>query len=92
MALYTFIMEFMGGTYISQVREKTLVKACLKWARTLNSDDIKGLGPKGHDLLIREVEEECQPVPISDTRNVWCTSARIKGRLGLIHVVQTSED
>jgi hypothetical protein len=86
-------MEFMGGTYISQIKEKSLNRACIKWARTLNGKEIKGLGPKGHALFIQEmVDRGNQPVPIDGTRNVWCTSALTMRRSALINIVKTSEE
>jgi hypothetical protein len=90
-ALYTFIMEFMGGTYISQIKEKSLNRACRKWARTLNVREIKGLGPKSHALLIQEMKDKInQPVPLNSTQNVWCTSALMMRRWALINIVKTS--
>ncbi len=91
MALYTFIMEFMGGTYISQINEKSLNRACRKWARTLKVKEIKGLGPKCQTLLIQEMKDKInQPVALNDVQNVWCTSALMKGRWALINIVKTN--
>jgi hypothetical protein len=88
-ALYTFIM---GGTYISQIKEKSLNRACRKWARTLNEKEIKGLGPKNHASLMRKMEEGNQPVPVDGTRNVWCTSAAVMRGWALINIVRTNEN
>ncbi len=85
-------MEFMGGTYISQIKERSLARACRKWAHTLNEKEIKGLGIKGHAQLIREMEDkENQPVPIDGAQYVWCTSALTMRRSALINIVMTSE-
>jgi hypothetical protein len=86
-------MEFVGGTYISQIKEKSQNRACRKWAHTLNEKEIKGLGPKGHVLLMQEIaDKEYQPVPINGAQNVWCASAITMRRSALINIVMTSED
>jgi hypothetical protein len=86
-------MEFKGGTYISQIEEKSLNHACRKWVMTLNQKEIKGLGPKGHSALIQEMKDKDKaPAPLNGARNVWCTSALASGRLALINIVMTSEE
>jgi hypothetical protein len=90
MALYTFVMEFLGGVYISQVREMSLRKACIKWARTLNVGGIKGLGAKGQAEFIREMKDKAnKPVPLSGLINAWCTSALSRRGVALINIVKT---
>jgi hypothetical protein len=86
-------MEFKGGTYISQIEEKSLKRACRKWVMTLNEKEINGLGPKGHSVLIQEMKNKDKaPAPLNGARNVWCTSALTIGRLALINIVMTSEE
>lgn len=94
MALNTFLMEFVGGAYISQIEEKSLNRACRKWVVTLNKKEIKGLGPKGHSVLMQEMKDKDKdkaPVPLNGNLNVWCTSALTIGRLALINIVMTSK-
>jgi hypothetical protein len=88
MPLYTFIMDYDGGTYVSQVKAPSPKSACLKWARGLDGEQIKGLGGKSHESLIAEIKDE-SPTPIHGVLNAWCATALIRGTLALINIVQT---
>ena len=44
MPFYTFIMEYAGGTYISQVKATSPQKATVKWAKQLNVSEIHKFG------------------------------------------------
>lgn len=54
MPLYTFIMEYVGQTYISQVKAPSPKSACVKWAQSLDVSRVKGLGGKSRQFLILE--------------------------------------
>jgi hypothetical protein len=56
MPLYTFIMDYDAGTYISQVAAPSSKSACVKWARRLDVQQVKGLGGKSHKSLIERDE------------------------------------
>ncbi len=81
-------MDFKGGTYISQVSAPSEKTACRKWAEDLHVSEIVGLGIKGKEILIIEMENE-EIVPIKNLKNVWCVSALIRGKLALITFVKT---
>jgi len=81
-------MEYEGGTYISQVEAFSEKAACKKWAESLEVSEIKGLGIKGKEILIKEIESE-ELVPIESLQNVWCVSAFIRGKSPLIHFIKT---
>lgn len=91
MPLYTFIMEFKGGTYISQVEASSPSAACVNWAESLDVSKIFGLGLKGKDDLIKYAKEEA-PVALRDTLNTWCLRHTIRGRSALINLVQTEAE
>jgi hypothetical protein len=88
MPFYTFLMEFEGGTYISQVEAASPKAACLKWAKGLNAEVIPGFGQSSKVTLVEEMKAE-KPVPIQNTFGVWCASALVRGRLVLATFVQT---
>ena len=88
MALFTFIMDFQGGTYISQVNASSPESACVKWAENLETSEIQGLGSKGKNFLIEEMKKE-PPVALNGVSNVWCSWASIYGKSALINLVQT---
>jgi hypothetical protein len=88
MPLYTFIMDYDAGTYISQVAAPSPKSACVKWARRLDIQQVKGLGGKSHKSLIDEMKDE-SPTPLDGLFNAWCATALIRGRLALINIIQT---
>ena len=88
MPFYTFIMEYAGGTYISQVNAPSPKSACVKWAQSLDVSQVSGMGIRSKESLIEQMKEEA-PVPLNGLVNTWCRSVLIRGELGLINLVQT---
>ena len=88
MSLYTFILEYCGGTYIAQSKGRTLAKVCAKWSENLDESQIPGLGKKGKESLARQVLAE-PPAQLEETENVWCSAASVHGKLALITIVKT---
>jgi hypothetical protein len=91
MSLYTFVMDYAGGTYISQVKAPSPKSACVKWVQKLDHSQVKGLGLKGKESLIEQKTEE-SPVTLDGMLNAWCASAHVRGRLALINLVQTERE
>ena len=90
MALYTFVMEYLGGTYMAQVRARSVAQACVKWARSLEVAEIHGLGPRGHEELVAQMTERIDDlVPLDGLENAWCHGALLRGRSALINIIQT---
>lgn len=88
--LYTFIMGFKGGTYISQVHAENEKVACREWAEALEVDEIKGFGIKTHQALFAELEDE-EPTPIATTKNVWIITLLLLGHFSMVHIIKTDE-
>lgn len=88
MPFYTFIMDYAGGTYISQVNAASEKSACVKWAQKLEVSQIQGLGLKGQESLIQQMKDD-PPGALNGTLNAWCTGAFIRGKFALINLVQT---
>ena len=88
MALFTFILDYRGGTYVQQVESEAEMGAVEKWVRLVNLDEIQGLTAKSRTLLTEGFLGQ-QPTPLSQQTNVWCLSARLRGSLALVHVVKT---
>jgi hypothetical protein len=91
MALYSIILDYRGGTYISQVRARTPRDAAKKWTRTLDVNEVKHLGAKGKQKLISNLEEDAyglnEPVALTGLTGVWCLSMPIPG--GRVNIVET---
>lgn len=90
MALYTFIMDYKGGTYISQIRS-SFRNAPIKWARNLDVSGVFGFGKNAKDVLIEAMGLE-EPVALDDVKNGWCVSALIRDELALIHFIETADN
>jgi hypothetical protein len=90
MPLYTFIMEFEGGTYISQVKASSPKSACVKWAESLDASGIYRLSEAGKSILVEEMKNVA-PTAIKGVLNTWFSSALILGKSANINLVQTVE-
>ncbi|NLR69003.1 hypothetical protein HGH92_32175 [Chitinophaga varians] len=91
MDIYTFIMEFRGGTYISQVKENDVNTAMILWSKSLQLTQVKFLGRKGILELQDEIKSE-SPTRIRDVDNVWCFCLRIKSGLLMVNVIKTAKE
>lgn len=90
MAHYTIIMDWDGGTYLRQVRAESGRQAILCWAEKLDVGPIPRMGPAARGQLVEELRED-EGAGITGLVNVWRFSARVRGRLALIHMVRTEE-
>ena len=88
MALFTVVLEFGGGTYVSQFKAASAHAAAVKHASHLIS--IKGMGtPSDRQRLADRLSRE-QPVPIHGIRNVWCCSGSVGRKFALVNIVATA--
>jgi hypothetical protein len=70
MPLFTFVAEYKGGTYVSQIRA-TNVKAAQKvWVRSLEPKSITGLGETSHQRLVDRCASTA-PIALEGLRNAW---------------------
>jgi len=88
MSLFTFVLDYRGGTYIQQVEAANEERAVEAWARVLNLDDIQGLTAKSRPMLQAKFLGQ-ELAPVSGSKSVWCVSARLRGSLALVHVIRT---
>ena len=88
MALYTFIFEFDGGTYISQIKARSLKSAVKSWAKKIAKDSPLTLPEKTCRVLTDAIAGD-PPTPVSGLANVWCLTALVRGKLALLNIVQT---
>jgi hypothetical protein len=89
MALFTVVLEFDGGTYISQFRATSVRAAIEKHASQLvGNKAVSTLTTRrrlAHDLSADG------PVAIEGVQNVWCCSASIGKKFALANIVATAE-
>ena len=91
------MMEFRGGTYISQVESIDLESSLEMWACRIieDIDEMKFLGVKTieeiKDQLLQSNSTEV-PVPLNGLKNIWCLGVSTQQGSGLIHIIKTESD
>ena len=90
MHIYTIILDWKGGTYIYQVRERSVDGAVQTWARELDTSPIAGFEPSLREQLSSDLEHEAA-TPLEGLTNAWCNDAVLGDELALIHVVKTEQ-
>lgn len=88
MSLFTVILDFAGGTYISQIEATSTTSACLKWALELDFSNIKGIGAKSKLSILKQLQDN-EPTPLDGLLNAWCISILLRGNLALINIILT---
>jgi uncharacterized protein YacL (UPF0231 family) len=89
---YTFIMDYLGGTYISQVKASSNREAIGKWLRDLKIEEIEKFTKEDQESLIKSGFEDEEPVLITGMKNVWNTNVRTRKGLGYVHFVKTASE
>lgn len=92
MPLFTFIVDFEGGTYVSQVTGSTLFEAASMWARGQGGStihEVAAFSRAAEPELIDAIERG--PTPLAGLRHVWCYEGLLDDRLFLINCVQTEQ-
>ena len=90
MFLYTFIMDYAGGTYVSQVVAESPEAACVLWAQNLKVDEVQNFGDKSKNQLVEQMKAE-EPTALRGVTNTWFVSANLRGGSAYINLVRTAE-
>lgn len=86
--LFTFICEFDGGTYVSQVHAADEQKAITVWEGLLRHTRPMG---ERTDLIADAASEEIDPpILLNGLKGVWCWSTSADDKLVLTNIVQSS--
>lgn len=88
MPLYTFVLDYEGGAYISQVDAPSFGAAPAIWAETLVPGVVHGM----REASIRQLRDdlaEKEAVLLDGLTQAWCITALVRGKLALINYVQT---
>lgn len=86
--MFTFILEFRGGTYISQVHSTILSKAIIDWGEKLLTIDIKYLGLKGKTKIL-SILNEAEPIALDGLKNTWFLSLSIRQGFLFVNIIKT---
>lgn len=85
MDTYTFIAEYKGGTYISQMQGDSISEACISWGKYVVQGDEIPL--KNKASFVETLQNDLAEIPsacLDDTPNVWYFLA--DAGKGYIHV------
>lgn len=88
--LYTFIMEFRGGTYISQIESNSILSACKKWVKKIDVSEIKFFSDAVKaKLLLGMIDTDNKPTKLKGVKNVFFTGVLLGKHMAYIHIVVT---
>jgi hypothetical protein len=92
MGLFSFILDYAGGTYLDQVEADSPCEALILWAKAINPKVITELGKSGRGQLLEAAalsKTESDIVEVTGLVNVWCWTGRAQNKLALVHIVKT---
>ncbi len=89
---YTFVVEFRGGTYCTQVQAINVDKAIVAWTEKLKVEksEIKQLGDKTiGEIIILSEDEDHKPIPLTNLVNIWFTNYPTNQGSFSVNIIQT---
>ena len=88
---YTIVLDFRGGTYISQVDAIDETDAVLRWTdRLLAAEPVGDLSPALAKAVLVELEGGDRPTALDGLANVWCVTASCGDDLAIANIVQSA--
>ena len=87
--LFTFVCEFRGGTYVSQVLARDQYDAVSSWTEKLR---LERPFKRASVYLAKSVESglpDFPPVALSGVSGVWCITGNCAGDLMLADIIET---
>lgn len=89
MKLFTIILDFDGGTYLSQ----TVLEDIIELPRTLDTVipwDVlpKSISEPAKAQFLVDISSS-PPTLLDGLKNIWCMSAELGEKLAILHVVET---
>jgi hypothetical protein len=87
--LFTLIILYKGGSYISQVEENDFTKVPIKGIENWDISDIyEEISERDKKEIVKQLKSELF-VPITSTKNVWCGCVEIHQNLMEINIIET---
>ncbi len=89
--LYTVVVDYRGGTYVSQARASSVasgIDKCLRnWISNIGNDIIDAT----HIEEIIDSFQQDEPALLEGLSNVWCSASNVLGEVMMLNVVRTHE-
>jgi hypothetical protein len=90
MPLFTFALDFAGGTYLSQHAASSPELALERWFDNLLPRETAG-GASLDVSLAFSGRPDGLLVPVEGLKRVWCVSASHEAGLALLNIIQTDD-
>lgn len=90
--LYSFILEYKGGTYCKQVEAGSVNEALEEWCTSLGSEEDFDENMKAQvvsEMELCKKEGDSAIVPLEGVVNMWCGTFLINEVPGLLNIVKT---
>lgn len=87
-SLYSIIMYYQGGTYISQVKAKEIKDALILWIKNLDVSAIENFSNEDKKELQNLVIEET-PCLIDGMENIWYADFLLGKNYMHAHIIKT---
>jgi hypothetical protein len=85
--LYTFVLEYRGGTYISQINAISLLDAVHRWTNIHKENDLVTWKLSRNGLEVLTTENS--PMALDGAIGVWCIVGTVDGHLALVNIIDT---
>jgi len=89
MNLYTLVLDFHGGTYITQFDAATATDAVAAWCKELEDEQLLGDAsfPVAEGIMVDAIENHL--VEVEGLHGAWCAATSVNGALALLNVIIT---
>jgi hypothetical protein len=84
-------MDYLGGTYISQIRAKNNATAMKLWIANLKTEEIKNFTKNDKINLINTNFIDESPILLNGLKNCWCFCVSTKKGTGFVNFVLTEK-
>jgi hypothetical protein len=94
-ATYTFIMNFRGGTYCSQLKAFDIEQALNKWTNKIKKDsaEIKYLTLDKLTKLKAEIGNGERPTKLKGLKNIWFSFFLLTNKDEIyLHIIKTDTE
>jgi hypothetical protein len=88
MKKYTFILEFKGGTYISQNYEESINSSIKSWVNNLKIEEIQGMTQNKYLILTSKALNADNLAQLQNLNGVWCLCFTLISSFCLITIVE----
>lgn len=86
-SLYTFIMDYQGGTYISQCQAAGIMDAANKYAEIIiPHEHVPG---KLFSRAIKRYLKDFPPFPLDGLTGVWIINPVVRNEMAFVNIVRT---